>query len=58
MAQDNVIVSVVSIGAILVFILFALRFLFGGSEDSWICANGEWLRHGNPTISKPVEPCN
>lgn len=28
------------------------------SEDSWICQNGEWVRHGNPSSSKPSLPCD
>lgn len=37
--------------------LFTVRFLFGGSEDNWICQNGDWVKHGNPSTSKPSTPC-
>lgn len=26
-------------------------------EDDWICVNGEWAKHGNPSASRPTEPC-
>jgi hypothetical protein len=34
------------------FILF-LR----GNEDAWICSNGNWVKHGNPSAPKPTKPC-
>ncbi len=34
----------------------ALRFL-SGDEDTWICQNGEWVKHGNPSSLKPMTPC-
>lgn len=24
------------------------RFIIGGDEDTWICKNGNWVKHGNP----------
>jgi hypothetical protein len=26
-------------------------------EDNWICNNGQWVKHGNPSSAKPTEPC-
>ena len=37
------------------FIISGLR-LFSG-EDSWICRNGEWIKHGEPSANMPTEPC-
>ncbi len=34
-----------------------LRFIIGGSEDAWICVDGEWIKHGVPSAPMPVEPC-
>jgi len=31
--------------------------LIGGPEDAWICKNGEWVKHGNPSNPIPTEPC-
>lgn len=36
--------------------ILALRLISGG-EDTWLCQNGEWVKHGNPKASKPTEPC-
>ena len=33
------------------------RFLLGGSEDTWICENEMWVKHGNPSMSRPLEGC-
>ncbi|MFH0773664.1 MAG: hypothetical protein V1922_05130 [bacterium] len=41
----------------LVFFVFTLRFIFGGNEDSWICQNNKWIKHGNPSYAKPTDPC-
>ena len=27
-----------------------MRFILGGNEDSWICYDGEWIKHGNPAV--------
>ncbi|MDD4287174.1 MAG: hypothetical protein PHO20_01910 [Candidatus Peribacteraceae bacterium] len=26
-------------------------------EDSWLCVNGEWIKHGNPSAAMPQIPC-
>jgi len=26
-------------------------------EDEWLCADGNWTRHGNPSASRPTEEC-
>lgn len=30
---------------------------FRTSEDSWICQNGQWVKHGNPASPEPTYPC-
>ena len=37
--------------------IIVLRFVIGGSEDTWICDNGEWVKHGVPSAPKPTEIC-
>jgi len=32
-----------------------LRFIT--PEDTWICQNGNWVKHGNPTSSQPTSGC-
>ena len=35
----------------------AVRFLAGGSEDSWICSGGQWVKHGQPSGPMPETGC-
>lgn len=37
--------------------LIATRFL-SGYEDTWICQDGIWVKHGNPTRPMPSESCD
>lgn len=37
--------------------VISLRFLLGGSEDEWVCENGEWVKHGEPSGKMPSEGC-
>ena len=41
----------------LVAVAAFLRFVVGGSEDDWICVNGEWVEHGKPSAPKPATVC-
>jgi len=36
------------IGIIIFALILFIRFIVGGPEDSWICINGDWVKHGNP----------
>jgi len=38
-------------------IIFGLRF-FSGDEDTWLCQNGQWVKHGNPSAPMPTEGCD
>lgn len=38
-------------------ILFTLRFVFGGPEDTWLCQKGSWVKHGNPSAPPPATGC-
>jgi hypothetical protein len=42
---------------ILAAILGFLRMVVGGGEDTWICVEGEWVKHGVPSAPKPETPC-
>jgi hypothetical protein len=47
--------------------LFIFLILIGGAvffwirfftvEDLWLCQNNEWVKHGNPSTSKPTSGC-
>ncbi len=41
----------------IVMVIFFLRFVIGGSEDDWICVDGQWVKHGFPAAPQPAEAC-
>jgi len=49
----------ISIGVVfaLFAVLMVLRLLVGGGEDTWICVDGEWVKHGVPVAAKPQGGC-
>jgi len=51
---------VLIIGILLIggLVLAYLRFFKGGDEDTWICVNNQWVKHGNPSASMPEEVCS
>ncbi|MCL5094063.1 MAG: hypothetical protein M1355_02950 [Patescibacteria group bacterium] len=45
-------------GLILAFIILVLGLARGlTGEDNWICKNGQWVKHGNPSAPMPEAPC-
>jgi spore germination protein GerM len=46
-----VVIILIVIGAV----IFGIRFWSG--EDNWICQEGVWVKHGNPSAPMPAEPC-
>ena len=44
------IILILAIIILIPVIIFSLRFIIGGSEDTWICVNGEWIKHGAADI--------
>lgn len=42
---------------LIIVAVLAVRFILGGNEDTWICQNGEWVKHGNPDFPKPETVC-
>ncbi|MFH1971096.1 MAG: hypothetical protein ABIJ05_01800 [Patescibacteria group bacterium] len=38
-------------------IVFILRFVVGGDEDTWLCENNEWVKNGQPAYDHPLEGC-
>ena len=41
----------------IVGVFCTLRFIVGGDEDTWICENGLWVKHGNPSDIAPLTGC-
>jgi hypothetical protein len=55
--KKKLILTIVILAIIIVAgVIFGLRFLSG--EDNWICENGKWIKHGNPSASMPTTPCS
>ena len=42
---------------LVLLIIFILRFVVGGDEDTWICEKGVWVKHGNPSAEMPQADC-
>ena len=42
---------------ILVGLAFVLAVRFFSGEDNWICENGQWIKHGNPSVPMPKAKC-
>ena len=52
----RILISLLVFVIALISILF-IRFVLGGDEDTWLCENNAWVKHGNPSNSMPVEEC-
>jgi uncharacterized membrane protein len=46
-----------SLIAILIATIFLVGMRFLSGEDNWICKNGEWVKHGNPSYPAPQTIC-
>ncbi len=56
--RRNRVIIQIAIGVIALFaVLAAVRFIFGGPEDTWICSGEQWIRHGKPIAPMPTTPC-
>jgi len=44
---------------VLIFILavMALALFLRGDEDTWLCQDGQWVKHGNPSAPMPTLSC-
>ncbi len=48
----------VAVGIVAVLIILLVAFVFvRGNEDTWLCQNGQWIKHGNPTAPSPTGIC-
>jgi uncharacterized membrane protein len=54
--SDNKKVYFLFLSVLIIFIaIFGIRFFSG--EDSWICVDGQWVKHGNPNAPVPQYNC-
>jgi len=47
---------------IMIGVLITLAIIIIGAriitpEDTWICSDGEWIKHGNPSSEMPTTIC-
>ncbi|MDP3052980.1 MAG: hypothetical protein Q8N22_03490, partial [bacterium] len=50
----------VFISVILIFLAIAAAMVLVktlSNEDDWICSNGQWIKHGNPSAPAPTRAC-
>ncbi|MFC1622391.1 Gmad2 immunoglobulin-like domain-containing protein [Patescibacteria group bacterium] len=52
------ILKILLIILIIAVVWLCIRFVFGGSEDDWICDNGKWIKHGMPSKPQPTTGCD
>ncbi len=53
--NKKIIIILIVIIFLAIGIVLGVRFLTG--EDSWICVDGKWVKHGNPSAPMPIEEC-
>lgn len=41
---------------LVIIVVLGVRF-FSGDEDTWLCQDGGWVKHGNPSAAKPTSVC-
>ena len=56
MKSGNILIILVP-ALILLTVIIVIRLLANGGEDTWICQNGEWIKHGNPSATMPSTLC-
>lgn len=49
----STIIVVIAVGLLAVVVFGRL----GGDEDTWLCVNGSWVKHGNPGAAAPTTGC-
>ncbi|OGY44355.1 MAG: hypothetical protein A2731_00095 [Candidatus Buchananbacteria bacterium RIFCSPHIGHO2_01_FULL_39_8] len=50
--------KIITFSIIIIVLVIAFVFFIRGSEDTWLCVDGEWVKHGSPSIPKPTTGCN
>lgn len=43
---------------IIAFIFVIIFVILRIEEDTWICQDGQWEKHGMPSVSMPEHECN
>lgn len=45
------------VGVLLILLLAIAGLRFLGGEDNWLCQNGQWVKHGQPSSPMPQTQC-
>ncbi|MFH1207544.1 MAG: hypothetical protein V1668_02970 [Patescibacteria group bacterium] len=54
--MKKVLIGVGIVIVVAAVVILALRVFI--PEDTWICDNGQWVKHGNPSADKPTAGCS
>lgn len=49
--------KIIIVAVVILCLWLVLRFVIGGPEDTWICVDNEWVKHGAPGAPMPTESC-
>lgn len=49
---------IIGLSAVIIIFLVILGIRSLSGEDNWICQDGQWIRHGQPSSPKPTTGCN
>jgi len=52
----KIFIGVILVAVIAAISILSLRFL-SGPEDTWLCQNNEWVKHGSPSAPEPTTSC-
>lgn len=55
LGDKKLIYTIVVLIVFLIMFVFTMRVISG--EDAWICQNGEWIKHGQPSYPAPTAEC-
>jgi hypothetical protein len=47
----------ITLAVILFIMLGAILVFMRGDEDTWLCQNDRWIKHGNPSAPMPASGC-
>ncbi|MDD2752887.1 MAG: hypothetical protein PHN59_07110 [Candidatus Omnitrophica bacterium] len=49
------VIIIIALLVLVIVVIFSIRMF--SQEDDWICKNGVWTKHGQPSATKPDSPC-
>ena len=55
-SNKKILLIALAIAVVLILLVCAVRFL--SSEDSYICKDGQWIKHGNPAGLEKTGACS